>query len=242
MTRKKKTEAPENNEVLAPTPMEEIVLEAVEGVLPAELPATEEVSKEASLPDVPSEEATLAQKCDDNTVSAPESAVPDEATEEDDGKTHVSLSLPLGPFKSNFGSIDRLKAAIHSKQTLLKKALATDNLEIQIEEDRVVFPWFTVQDESKNAEEVDAYTKLVFALAKKALTQARVSSEEKLNPDERLGMRLYLINLGFIGDEYKNARAILMRNFTGNSATQKFASEFNLAMPEVYVKKESRHE
>ena len=134
-------------------------------------------------------------------------------------------------------AIDHRPAAevIRSKQTLLKKALATDDLSIQVDEEKVVFPWFTIQDERKSAEEVDAYTRLVLALARKALTQTRVSSEEKLNPDERLGMRLYLINLGFIGDEYKSARAVLMRNFSGSNAAQKFAEDFNLAMPEVHI-------
>lgn len=31
-------------------------------------------------------------------------------------------------------------------------------------------------------------------------------------------MRLFLIRLGFIGDEYKTARKILLRNLTGNSS------------------------
>ena len=31
-------------------------------------------------------------------------------------------------------------------------------------------------------------------------------------------MRLFLIRLGFIGDEYKTARRILLRNLTGNSS------------------------
>ena len=252
MARKKKEETVENQEILEPTPLEEVVLESVE------TPATEDELSPAPAPDeaaeaaepveatqpeaepveptapaesgdtaadapaIPSEEIgeeaePVVTPPEETGESAPELIEPDKPTE-DDGKTHVSLSLPLEPFKVNYGSIDRLKAATRSKQTLLKKALATDSLEIQIEGDSLVFPWFTIQEESKNAEEVDAYTKLVLALAKKALTQTRVSSEEKLNPDERLGMRLYLINLGFIGDEYKSARAILMRNFSGSSA------------------------
>ena len=195
--------------------------------------ADAEAPAEANQPEAEPSEAEAPAESADSAEPVPD-AEPEEPAE-DDGKTHVSLSLPLEPFKKNSGSLDRLKAAISSKQTLLKKALATDNLDIQVDEEKVVFPWFTIQDESKNAEEVDAYTKLVLALARKALTQTRVSSEEKLNPDERLGMRLYLINLGFIGDEYKNARAVLMRNFSGSNAAQKFAEDFNLAMPEVHI-------
>ncbi len=198
--------------------------------------AESEAPAEAAQPEAEPTEATAPAESAESADSAPD--IPDAEPEEpaeDDGKTHVSLSLPLEAFKQNSGSLDRLKAAISSKQTLLKKALATDDLSIQVDEEKVVFPWFTIQDERKNAEEVDAYTRLVLALARKALTQTRVSSEEKLNPDERLGMRLYLINLGFIGDEYKSARAVLMRNFSGSNAAQKFAEDFNLAMPEVHI-------
>ena len=199
---------------------------------PAEA-ADAEAPAEANQPEAEPSEATAPAESADSAESVPD-AEPEEPAE-DDGKTHVSLSLPLEAFKQNSGSLDRLKAAISSKQTLLKKALATDDLSIQVDEEKVVFPWFTIQDERKSAEEVDAYTRLVLALARKALTQTRVSSEEKLNPDERLGMRLYLINLGFIGDEYKSARAVLMRNFSGSNAAQKFAEDFNLAMPEVHI-------
>lgn len=266
MARKKKEEIVENQEILEPTPLEEVVLEAEESA-PDEAEETTEPA-EATQPDAPSVEATAPAESGDTTADAsdtilsekigeeaePAVAPPEETDEtasepiepdesaEDDGKTHVSLSLPLEPFRANYGSIDRLKAAIRSKQALLKKALATNSLEIKIDGDTLVFPWFTIQDESRNAEEVDAYTKLVLALAKKALTQTRVSSEEKLNPDERLGMRLYLINLGFIGDEYKSARAILIRNFSGSNTAQKFASDFHLAMPEVRIERGKQHE
>ena len=36
--------------------------------------------------------------------------------------------------------------------------------------------------------------------------------------NEKLAMRLFLVRLGFIGDEYKNARKILLKNLTGNSS------------------------
>lgn len=252
MARKKKEEIVDNQEILEPTPLEEVVLEAEESAPDEAAETTEPV--EATQPEAEPVEATAPAESGNTAADAPDATLPEETGEgasepgkpnkpaEDDEKTHVSLSLPLEPFRVNYGSIDRLKAAIRSKQTLLKKALATDSLEIQIEGNALVFPWFTIQDESKSGEEVDAYTKLVLALAKKALTQTRVSSEEKLNPDERLGMRLYLINLGFIGDEYKSARAILMRNFSGSNTAQKFASDFHLAKPEVRIERGKQHE
>ncbi len=156
-----------------------------------------------------------------------------EAPAEDDGETKLILSLPLAMFEQSPGSMQRLKAAIGSKQTLLKKALGTDNLDIVIEEDRVTFPWFTLTSEN-NAEEMDAYSKLVFALSKKAITQTRVDPVEKIPEDLQLGMRLYLINLNFKGDEFKTARAVLMRNFRTAGGGPVGPTKYELTMPEVY--------
>ena len=58
---------------------------------------------------------------------------------------------------------------------------------------------------------------------------------EKPIDDPRQAMRLYLINLGFIGDEYKNARAVLMRNFPTAGGRQSVKNtSFTFSMPEVY--------
>ena len=66
-----------------------------------------------------------------------------------------------------------------------------------------------------------------------AITQNRVTATEKQNPDEKLAMRLFLIRLNFIGDEYKTARAILMRNFNSSVSRKQAEAAVNLCMPEV---------
>ena len=221
MARTRKSKVPESADILA----QEAPVESVPGdtdVAEAETLLEPETATDTQ-PDASPEEAAQAEGLTETDKSA-----------EDDEKIHLSLSLPKAMFDQSLGAINRLKYAVGAKQTLLKKALATDSLEIMIEEDRVVFPWFTLSSED-NAEEIDAYSKLVFALAKKAITQKRVNPDEKINPDERLGMRLYLINLGFIGDEYKSARAILMRNFSmSNISRTKNEADFHMEMPEVY--------
>lgn len=44
------------------------------------------------------------------------------------------------------------------------------------------------------------------------------ASRKCATDNEKFAMRLFLIRLGFIGDEYKTARRILLRNLTGNSS------------------------
>lgn len=175
----------------------------------------------------PEEKATEPAETGDVAPTEPEPPA------ENEGEIKLTLSLPVAMFEQSPGSMQRLKAAIGSKQTLLKKALGTDSLDVVIEEDRVTFPWFALSSEN-NAEEVDAYSKLVFALAKKAITQTRVDPVEKVPEDLQLGMRLYLINLQFKGDEFKTARAVLMRNFKSAGGSPVGSTKFELTMPEVY--------
>ncbi len=51
-----------------------------------------------------------------------------------------------------------------------------------------------------------------------AKEQTRVTATEKPVVNEKYAMRLFLIRLGFIGDEYKSARKILLKNLSGNSS------------------------
>lgn len=201
---------------------------------PATAPVEAEAPDEVSVI-VPESEAEEATDAGDTTASEPaESASADAPETEEDGVSHLTLSLPVSMFEQSPGSMQRLKAAIGSKQTLLKKALGADSLEVVVEEDRVTFPWFTLTSEDNSAE-VDAYSKLVFALSKKAITQTRVDPVEKVPDDLQLGMRLYLINLNFKGDEFKSARAVLMRNFKSTGGgTSAGSTKYEFTMPEVY--------
>lgn len=230
-----------NREEIAPVEATEQSLFETEAASGDAVEATDSIQTEPA-PTEPVEAPVEAETPEEVPVIVPEEE-PDKPAEigdttppetEKDGVIHLTLSLPVSMFEQSPGSMQRLKAAIGSKQTLLKKALGTDSLDVVIEEDRVTFPWFTLTSEDNSAE-VDAYSKLVFALAKKAITQTRVDPVEKVPGDFQLGMRLYLINLNFKGDEFKSARAVLMRNFksaSGGSSTG--STKYELSMPEVY--------
>lgn len=110
---------------------------------------------------------------------------------------------------------ENLRRIIASKAPLLKKALETDSLEIVFTEDALCFQWFTLHGIDG---ESDAYNRLVAAMCKMAKEQKRVIAKECATDNEKFAMRLFLIRLGFTGDEYKTARRILLRNLTGNSS------------------------
>ena len=109
---------------------------------------------------------------------------------------------------------ENLRRIIASKAPLLKKALETDSLEIVFTDNAIRFQWFTLHGIDGEA---DAYNRLVTAMCKMAKEQKRVVAKECAADNEKFSMRLFLIRLGFIGDEYKTARRILLRNLTGNS-------------------------
>lgn len=141
----------------------------------------------------------------------PKEAVPEDVTPE--GSLTLVLTLPRDDFSDE--ACGKLQKIIASKAALLKKALGTDLVDIEITPESIRFPWFTLHGIDGERE---AYTSLVHALFKMAKEQKRVTAKECSTENEKFTMRLFLIRLGFIGDEYKTARKILLRNLTGNSS------------------------
>ena len=109
-------------------------------------------------------------------------------------------------------NLDRI---IESKGNLLRKALGTDTLAYEIADGKVRFPWFHI---SGSPEEVTAYTQLITSLVEMATNSKRITAKERTVENEKYAFRCFLLRLGFIGDEYKAARKVLLKNLDGNSA------------------------
>lgn len=125
----------------------------------------------------------------------------------------LTVEMPREGFSED--TYCKLQMIIRSKEKLLKKALGTDTLEIQMSQEKLFFPWFTLHDLEGEA---DAYTRFVAALCHMAQTATRVTARERDIENEKFTFRLFLIRLGFVGTEYKTARKILLRNLSGNSS------------------------
>ena len=109
-------------------------------------------------------------------------------------------------------NLDRI---IESKGNLLRKALRTDTLSYEVTDGKVRFPWFHI---SGSPEEVTAYTQLITALVEMAKNSKRITAKERPVDNEKYAFRCFLLRLGFIGDVYKAARRVLMKNLDSNSA------------------------
>lgn len=134
-------------------------------------------------------------------------------TPDTDAPNKLTIEIPNTGFTPEMR--ENLKKIVASKATLLKQALETDDLPIVELDGKITFPWFTLHGIDGEA---DAYNRLVAAICKMAKTQKRVTAVEKPIENAKFTMRLFLIRLGFIGEEYKTARKILLRNLTGNSS------------------------
>ena len=110
-----------------------------------------------------------------------------------------------------------LQNIIKAKNELLKKSLSLPELPDVIfnTDETITFPWFKA---NSNPEEVHAYSALCIKICKSAQDATRVNSTEKIADNEKYAFRCFLLRLGFIGDEFKTDRKILLKNFTGSSA------------------------
>lgn len=115
----------------------------------------------------------------------------------------------------NDTALANLDRIIEGKSTLIKKAIGADSLEYEITADRIRFPWFTL---TEDAEENKAYTTFISKLAEQARTAKRVTLKDKPVDNEKYAFRCFLLRLGFIGEEYKDARKVLLKRLSGNGA------------------------
>lgn len=125
-----------------------------------------------------------------------------------------TLSIEMPREKMTDEAVENLKKICESKAGLFKKAFATDELPIEVGEDRIAFPWFHETDGAA----VAAYTHFITAICGMAANQKRVTAKEKETDNEKYAFRCFLLRLGFIGREYKEERRILLKNLTGSSA------------------------
>ncbi len=130
------------------------------------------------------------------------------------------IEMPRSSFTDT--ALDNLKRLVESKSNLIKKALGTETLELEITDDKVGFPWF---EDGTDSDAVKAYTHFVTALCEMARVQKRVTAKEKETDNDKYAFRCFLLRLGFIGAAYKDERKILLRNLTGSSAFKTPKSE-----------------
>ena len=123
--------------------------------------------------------------------------------------TGLTIAMPLDKV-----AVGNLTNILDAKGDLIRKALGVTDIRIEIGEDKVSFPWF----EEVEPDEAMAYTKFIAALCEMSIKQKRVTAKAKENENEKYAFRCFLLRLGFIGDDFKADRKILLSKLEGSSA------------------------
>ena len=121
------------------------------------------------------------------------------------------LTIEMPADKVNTGNLQKL---LDAKGALIRKALGIDSLAFEIHEDRVSFPWFI----DPAPDHALAYTQFIAAICKMSTEQKRVTARVRDIDNEKYAFRCFLLRLGFIGEEFKQSRKILLSNLDGSSA------------------------
>ncbi len=142
---------------------------------------------------------------------------PDQPAAEDEGEpAGFGLSVIFPADTMSEDALRNLEAILAAKASLIRNALGTGELRIDRNEKMVSFPWFN--DRMLTTEEARTYTHFISALCEMARNRKRITAKEKETGNDKYAFRCFLLQLGFIGAEYKAERKILLKNLTGSSA------------------------
>jgi len=142
-------------------------------------------------------------------AEADEPAPAEAETEE----TGLIIQIPKDSLSDE--DLEKLAKLLEAKGSLIKKALDVEALPIEADEERISFPWFS---KLPNPDEIKAYSQFITKLCEMAKTQKRITVKEKEIDNEKYAFRCFLLRLGFIGEEFKTHRKILLQNLSGSSA------------------------
>ena len=109
----------------------------------------------------------------------------------------------------------RLTKLLNAKAKLLKKAFNTDSVGFVIKDGDITFNWLKGDADPLM---IQATMKFVVALVKLISEGQSVKCRERELHSEKYAMRCFLVRLGFIGDEYKQDRKLLVQNLSGSSS------------------------
>lgn len=124
-------------------------------------------------------------------------------------QTGLTIEIPADKV-----NVDNLQKLLDAKGWLIRKALGIESLAFEVTEDKVSFPWFSHTDTDLTT----ACTQFIAAICRMSVEQKRITAREKAVTNEKYAFRCFLLRLGFIGDEYKQSRKLLLANLDGSSA------------------------
>lgn len=133
----------------------------------------------------------------------------------------AALTVEIPKDRIDDATVDRLRKIVENKGELFKAAFKTDSLEIEVTDEKVCFPWFTVEQ----YDDATAYSNFICMLCEFAKNQKRINNKPETTDNPKYTMRCYLIRLGMVGTEYKAVRKVILRNLEGSAAFRKVVND-----------------
>ena len=128
--------------------------------------------------------------------------------------TGLTISIPKGA-DFTVTAETNLKDLLAAKGDLIKKALGAARMDFEVDEESIIFPWW---DEMPSNWDLTAFMVFLTAIIAMSKKLHRINSQSREAENEKYAFRCFLLRLGFIGDEYKAVRKVLLKNLTGSSA------------------------
>lgn len=152
---------------------------------------------------------------DDDTAEeaeATEEAEPAEEDETSDDEIAMTISMPRSILTD--AGLDNLKKLVCAKEGLLRQAFGIEKTEIALTDEAISFPWFGKLEPN----ELMYASQFISGLCKFANASKRITSKPREEDNPKFAMRVWMLRMGFGGDEYKGLRKYLLANLPGDAA------------------------
>ena len=113
----------------------------------------------------------------------------------------LTVAMPKASFTEK--ALQNLQNLIDAKEILIKKALAIGSLPIEVNDEKISFPWF---QDVRDGKTIDAYTHFITALCGMAKKQSGITTKEKSPDNENFAFRYFPLRLGFIRSAMQNCK------------------------------------
>lgn len=129
--------------------------------------------------------------------------------------TEYSIGIPEDTMPED--KMINLKNLLKTRAVLIKHALGVDELPMEIEEGVICFNWF--KGRQLTSEELSVYTGFISRLCEFARKRKRINiKEDNEVPNEKYSFRVFLLSLGYKGDDTKADRKLLLSRLSGSAA------------------------
>ena len=137
-----------------------------------------------------------------------------EAEAETEPAEDIGMTISVPRSIMTDGGLENLKKLVHAKEDLLKQAFAIESTDIEVTDEAISFPWFSVL----SPEELKYASQFISGMSRFANSSKRITSRRRHEDNPKFAMRVWAIRMGFSGNEYKALRKYLMHRLPGDAA------------------------